>query len=160
MQSEPGCSASTSSREVCGFMQTIRSTSFLRAIHPSLFARIVNQVGRPAMFEGNMFLPLTGTPIWKMERIRTLLDDWDPDPLTVATWIVKSLTTGAPPDAAESSTASAVRVSVTSFSLWVGFHLFKEEANCTPEDFSDGRAGGGERRAGGQREAEGLGRCR
>src|SRR3954451_4845736 len=120
MQSAPGGRPSTSSREVCAFMQTIRSTSFLRAIHPSLFARIVNHVGRPAMFDGNMFLPLTGTPIWKMERIRTLLDDCDPDPFTVATWIVKSLTTGAPPDGAASRTASAVRVSVTSFSLgWI-----------------------------------------
>ena len=63
MQSAPGCKASTSSRAVCGFMHTIRSTSFLRAIQPSLFARIVNHVGRPAMFDGNMFLPLTGTPI-------------------------------------------------------------------------------------------------
>jgi hypothetical protein len=82
-----------------------------------------------------------------MERIRTLLDDWDPDPLTVATWIVKSLTTGAPPDGAESSTASAVRVSVTSFSFWVGFHLLKEEANCTPQDFRVGarEAASGER---------------
>jgi hypothetical protein len=26
-------------------------------------ARIVNQVGSPAMFDGNMFLPETGTPI-------------------------------------------------------------------------------------------------
>src|ERR1700730_12180721 len=113
MQSDPDGSASTSSRAVCGFMQTIRSTSFFRAIHPSLFARIVNHVGRPAIFDGNMFLPLTGTPIWKMERIRTLFDDCDPDPFTVATWIVKSFTTGAPPPATSSSTAVAVRLSDT-----------------------------------------------
>src|SRR5258706_11446287 len=140
MQRAPERRPSTSSRAVCWFMQTIRSTSFLRAIQPSLFARIVNHVGRPAMFEGNMFLPLTGTPIWKMERIRTLLDDWDPDPLTVATWIVRSLTTGAPPDGAASSTASAVRVSVTSFSFGVGFHQL-EEANCNSLHFNEPRAG-------------------
>ncbi len=27
---------------------------------------MVYQVGSPAMFDGNMFLPETGTPIWKM----------------------------------------------------------------------------------------------
>ena len=66
-------------------MQTMMSTSFLRAIQPSLFARMVNQVGSPAMLDGNMFFPLTGTPIWKMDRIRTLLELCDPEPLTVPT---------------------------------------------------------------------------
>jgi hypothetical protein len=37
------------------------------------------------MFEGKRFLPLTGMPIWKMDRIRTMLADWLPDPLIVAT---------------------------------------------------------------------------
>ena len=46
------------------------------------------------MFDGNMFLPETGMPIWKMERIRTVLAVWLPDPLTVATWMLKSLTIG------------------------------------------------------------------
>src|SRR6266498_267344 len=117
MQREPGCSPSTSSRAVCEFMQTIRSTSFFRPIQPSLFARIVNQVGRPAMFDGNMFLPLTGTPIWKMERIRTLFDDCEPEPLMVATWMVRSLTVGAAAADGSSSTAVAVSVSDTTFSL-------------------------------------------
>ena len=45
------------------------------------------------MFDGNMFLPETGMPIWKMDRIRTMLAVWLPDPLTVATWMLKSLTT-------------------------------------------------------------------
>src|ERR671927_505754 len=119
MQSEPGCSPSTSSRAVCAFMQTMRSTSFLRPIQPSLFARIVNHVGRPAMFEGNMFFPLTGTPIWKMERMRTLFDDCEPEPLTVATWMVRSLTIGAAAADGSSSTAVAVSVSDTTFSLRV-----------------------------------------
>jgi hypothetical protein len=99
-------------------MQIIRSTSFFRPIHPSLFARIVNHVGRPAMFDGNMFFPLTGTPIWKMERISTLFDDCEPEPLTVATWIVKSLTIGAPPAAGSVRTAVAVEVSDTELSLF------------------------------------------
>ncbi len=117
MQTAPGCSASTSSRAVAAFMHTMMSTSFLRAIQPSLFARIVNHVGRPAMFDGNMFFPLTGTPIWKIERIRTLLDDCDPEPLTVATWIVQSLTIEAAPVRGSSSTAVAVMLSGTSFSF-------------------------------------------
>src|ERR1043166_3718604 len=120
MQREPGVSASTSSRAVCAFMQTMMSTSFLRAIQPSLFARIVNQVGRPAMFDGNMFFPLTGTPIWKMERINTLFDDWEPDPLTVATWIVQSLMTDAPSMGSRSRTAVAVWDSDTALSFLFG----------------------------------------
>ena len=61
---------------------------------PSFEARIVNQVGRPWMLEGKRFLPETGIPIWKIDRIRMLLEDMLPEPLAVATWIEKSLTTG------------------------------------------------------------------
>jgi hypothetical protein len=42
-------------------------------------------VGNPAMFDGNMFFPETGIPIWKMARISTELAVWLPLPLTVAT---------------------------------------------------------------------------
>src|SRR3954449_1824572 len=121
MQTAPGCRAMTSSRAVAAFMHTMMSTSFLRAIQPSLFARMVNQVGSPAMLDGNMFFPLTGTPIWKIERIRTLLEDWEPEPLTVATWIVQSLTVEAPAVTGSSRTAVAVMLSDTSFSFggWV-----------------------------------------
>ena len=55
---------------------------------------MVNQVGSPAMFEGNRFLPETGIPIWKMERIKTVLELCEPEPLTVATWILMLFTTG------------------------------------------------------------------
>src|ERR1700749_2627126 len=55
---------------------------------------MVYQVGRPAMLEGKRFLPLTGTPMAKMLRSSTLLADWEPEPLTVAIWMLKSLTTG------------------------------------------------------------------
>ncbi len=64
----------------------------MRATHPSLQTRIVYQVGSPAMFDGKRFLPETGTPIRKMLRNRTLLADCEPDPLTVAICIEKSLT--------------------------------------------------------------------
>src|SRR5713226_5382810 len=54
---------------------------------------MVYHVGSPAMFEGNRFLPETGTPIWKMLRNKTVLELCDPEPLTVATWILMSLIT-------------------------------------------------------------------
>src|SRR3954469_16134894 len=69
------------------------SISFLRATHPCLLARMVNQVGSPAMFEGKRFLPETGIPIWKILRSNTMLADCEPEPLTVATWMEKSFTT-------------------------------------------------------------------
>ena len=37
------------------------------------------------MFDGNMFLPETGTPIWKMLRSNTVFELCEPEPLTVAT---------------------------------------------------------------------------
>src|SRR3972149_9191125 len=77
-------------------MATRKSPPFFRPIYPCRLARMVNQVGRPAMFDGNMFLPETGTPIWKMDRSSTRLAVWLPDPLTVAIWILKSLTTRPP----------------------------------------------------------------
>jgi hypothetical protein len=54
----------------------------------------VNQVGNPWMFDGNIFLPLTGTPIWKMDLIKMRLADWLPVPLEVATVMTMSLTIG------------------------------------------------------------------
>ncbi len=49
-------------------------------------------VGRPAILEGDRFLPLTGIPIRKIDFNRTELADCDPDPFTVAIWMLKSLT--------------------------------------------------------------------
>src|SRR5881296_381388 len=46
------------------------------------------------MFDGNRFLPLTGMPIWKMARSNTVFAVWLPEPLTVATLMLKSLMTG------------------------------------------------------------------
>src|SRR4030095_2132803 len=75
-------------------MQINTPTSRRRAMNPSLDPRIVNQVGRPWMFEGKRFLPETGMPIWKMDRIRIVFEDCDPEPLAVATWIERSWITG------------------------------------------------------------------
>ena len=69
-----------------------KSTSFLRLTYPLALARIVYHVGRPAMFDGNMFLLDTGTPIWKIDRSSTMLAVWLPDPLMVAIWMANSLT--------------------------------------------------------------------
>src|SRR5580765_1131127 len=91
---EPGPMPATSEAAVSGFMTTRISWWARRATQPAALARIVNQVGSPAMFEGNRFLPLTGMPIWKMARNSTLLAVWLPEPLTVATWMLKSLTMG------------------------------------------------------------------
>src|SRR3989304_9461621 len=55
---------------------------------------MVNQVGSPAMLEGKRFFPLTGMPIWNRARSSTVLAVWLPEPLTVATWMLKSLTIG------------------------------------------------------------------
>ena len=46
-----------SSWAVSGFIATRKSISFLRPMYPFLLARIVYQVGSPAMFDGNIFLP-------------------------------------------------------------------------------------------------------
>ena len=52
---------------------------------------MVYQVGKPAILEGKRYFPLTGIPIPKMLFSSTRLADCDPDPFTVATWMLKSL---------------------------------------------------------------------
>ena len=61
-----------------------------------MFARIVNHVGSPWMFDGKRFFPETGTPIWKMERMSTLFAVCEPEPFAVATCSEKSFTTTSP----------------------------------------------------------------
>src|SRR5262249_55482313 len=105
----------TSSWAVSGFMQISTPTSRRRAMKPSLEARMVNQVGSPWMLEGKRFFPETGMPIWKIDRIRMVLEDWLPDPLAVATWIEKSLMTG---DLRAASARCSSRTSVAMSLLW------------------------------------------
>src|SRR5262245_34982643 len=45
------------------------------------------------MLLGKRFFPLTGIPMWKSARMRIRFADWLPEPLAVATWMLKSLTT-------------------------------------------------------------------
>src|SRR5579863_3468248 len=73
-------------------MATMRSYSRARATCPSLLTRISYHVGRPWMFEGNRFLPETGTPIRKIARMSRLLALDDPVPLTLASFNAKSFT--------------------------------------------------------------------
>src|SRR5512147_3030934 len=63
-------------------------------MYPSLLARMVYQVGSPAMFEGKRFFPETGTPIWNSVRSSTMFALCEPDPFTVATCRLMSLITG------------------------------------------------------------------
>src|ERR1039458_5890723 len=92
MAAPPLGSESMSSRAVSEFIATKSSISLLRATYPCLLARMVYQVGNPAMLDGKRFFPLTGIPIPNMLLSSTRLADCDPDPFTVATWMLKSLT--------------------------------------------------------------------
>src|SRR6476646_4962731 len=98
-------------------MATRKSISFLRPIQPCLLARIVNQVGSPAIFDGNMFLPDTGMPIWNSERIRTVFAVWLPEPFTVPTWMLKSLTTEWSDSPERGKTGDTSRVDIYSISF-------------------------------------------
>ena len=81
----PAPISATSAAAVSAFITTRISWCARRATQPAPLARIVNQVGRPAMFEGNRFFPDTGMPIWKMARSNTLFAVWLPEPFAVAT---------------------------------------------------------------------------
>ena len=63
MTDAPGSASRASAAAVSGFIRIRTLRSRFRATYPSRFARIVNQVGSPWMFEGKRFFPETGTPI-------------------------------------------------------------------------------------------------
>ena len=46
------------------------------------------------MLDGKTFLGATGMPMWKIALVKTRFAVWLPDPLTVAAWMVRSLTMG------------------------------------------------------------------
>src|ERR1039457_4911008 len=80
---------------------------------------MVNQVGNPAMFEGNRFFPEIGTPIWKILRSKTVFELCDPDPFTVATWMLMSVMTRLCPSSPDDSrgTISVVAIPLPSLFL-------------------------------------------
>src|SRR5689334_21593758 len=94
MTAPPGRTVFRSSRHVAALNATRMSTLSDRAMCPSGVMRSWYQVGRPSMLEGNTFLGATGIPMWKMALVSTRLAVWLPDPLTVAAWMVRSLTMG------------------------------------------------------------------
>ena len=79
---------------VAGFMATTISERGRRAVKPSALRRMVYQVGRPWMLDGNRFLPLTGMPILNSARSRAVLAVWLPEPFLVATMMANMFTTG------------------------------------------------------------------
>jgi hypothetical protein len=51
-------------------------------------------VGKPWMFDGNMFFDEQGTPILKIALKRILFDEALPEPFSVATQMLRSLIAG------------------------------------------------------------------
>src|SRR5579864_4833385 len=92
---------------------------------------MVYHVGSPAMFEGNRFLPETGTPIWKMLRRSTVLELCEPLPLTVATWMLMSLTTGTLPARPAVSCSPTSVVAINSEVLPAVTRLLQLMLGCT-----------------------------
>src|SRR6185312_3651455 len=82
----------TSFTYVSGLSATTRSTCSGRDTQPSLLTRISYQVGRPWMFDGNTFLPVTGMPMRKIACMRIPLALAEPVPFTVPILKAKSFT--------------------------------------------------------------------
>src|SRR3984885_8046459 len=78
--------------QVWGFIATIRSTPPRRPSQPLPETRTSYQVGRPWMLEGKILREATGTPMRRMERANISLADAEPEPLTLANLMTKSLT--------------------------------------------------------------------
>src|SRR5437868_2447190 len=94
MTTPPGRTVLRSSRQVATLKATRTSTLSERAMWPSGVIRSWYQVGRPSILDGNTFLGATGIPMWKIALVKTRFAVWLPEPLTVAAWIVRSLTIG------------------------------------------------------------------
>ena len=67
------------------------STPPRRPTQPFSHTRASYQVGRPWMLRGKMLRGLTGTPIRMTDLANNSLADADPDPLTLANLMTKSL---------------------------------------------------------------------
>src|SRR6266567_3817878 len=94
MTTPPGLTVFRSSRQVATLKAISTSTLSERAMWPSGVIRSWYHVGRPSMLEGKTFLGATGIPIWKIALVKTRFAVWLPEPLTVAAWMVRSLTIG------------------------------------------------------------------
>src|SRR6266851_3563020 len=78
--------------QVCGFIATIRSTPPRRPSQPISDTRTSYHVGRPWMFDGKMLRGLTGTPMRRIDLAKRVFADAEPEPLTLANLMTKSLT--------------------------------------------------------------------
>src|SRR5258706_9341177 len=58
---------------------------------PASQMRTSYQVGRPWMFDGKMLRGATGTPMRRIERAKSSFADAEPEPLTLANLMTKSL---------------------------------------------------------------------
>src|SRR3989442_3364363 len=94
MTTPPARTVVRSWRHVATLNATRTSTLSERAMCPSGVIRSWYHVGRPSMLDGKTFLGATGIPIWKIALVNTRFAVWLPEPLTVAAWMVRSLTVG------------------------------------------------------------------
>src|SRR6266568_1592328 len=94
MTTPPARTLFRSARQVATLKAIRMSTLSDRAMWPSGVMRSWYQVGRSSMFEGKTFFGATEIPMWKIALVRTRLAVWLPEPLTVAAWMVRSLTMG------------------------------------------------------------------
>src|ERR1700735_4878473 len=116
---------------VSAFIATITSYALVRAVWPSLLIRISYQVGSPWMFDGKRFLPETGIPMRKMACMRRPLALAEPEPLTLASLMAKSLMRGAVCVIVSLSSARVARLG-RSFYGFPGVGLVKHEALHVP----------------------------
>src|SRR5689334_11762385 len=70
----------------------MRSTPPRRPSQPFSDTRTSYHVGRPWMFDGKMLRGLTGTPMRRIDLAKSVLADAEPEPLTFANLMTKSLT--------------------------------------------------------------------
>src|SRR3954454_4760314 len=84
----------------------MRANTGVRAVYPCRFTRISYHVGRPWMFDGNTFFPVTGTPMRKMACMISPLADADPVPLAVAILNAKSFALSMNNDGGQASVSS------------------------------------------------------
>ena len=72
-------------------MATMMSTPSRRPRCPASLTRTSNQVGSPWMFDGKMLRTATGTPMRKIALANMPLALAEPEPLTLAKRMTKSL---------------------------------------------------------------------
>src|SRR2546427_5157331 len=112
------------------------------------------------MLEGNTFFGATGIPMRKIALVRTRFAVWLPEPLTVAAWMVRSLTMGSVTSGASSGFYAPARPGLDSL-LSTERESRRSQGDRAGRAPRRPRAGYGEdarrRRSGGQRRGGGGG---